>query len=163
MVKGGSPGLVVMGGGSWSKGREFESQYRMLDGHFFTYLFIVKFVMCVWKDENKWKRGQGWSIFIQVNGLNSTNQDTRMNTHYYFLALAPSTSPHLSTTFFFVVLSRSAPLLPRHRIREQTIAKVKNNFRSTSTFNPIFFSDKKKQNIFPRAGWLDERWQYKNK
>ena len=86
-----------------------------------------------------------------------------MNTHYYFLALAPSTSPHFSTTFFFVVLSRSAPLLPRHRIREQTIAKVKNNFRSTSTFNPIFFSDKKKQNIFPRAGWLDERWQYKNK
>ena len=123
----------------------------------------AKFVMCVWKDENKWKRGQGWSIFIQVNGLNSSNQDTRMNTHCYFLALAPSTSPHLSTTFFFVVLSRSAPLLPRHRIREQTIAKVKNNFRSTSTFNPIFFSDKKKQNIFPRAGWLDERWQYKNK
>ena len=62
MVKGGSPGLVVMGGGSCYKGREFESQYHMLDGHFFTYLFIVKFVMCVWKDENKLKRGQGGPI-----------------------------------------------------------------------------------------------------
>ena len=27
---------------------------------FFTYLFVVKLVMCVWKDENKWKRGQDW-------------------------------------------------------------------------------------------------------
>ena len=46
-VPGGSPGLVVMGGGSCSKGREFESQHRILDGHFFTYIFVVKFVMCV--------------------------------------------------------------------------------------------------------------------
>ena len=28
-----------------SKGREFESQHRILDGHFFTYLLVVKFVM----------------------------------------------------------------------------------------------------------------------
>ena len=33
---GGSPGLVVMGGDSCSKGREFESLHHMLDGHFFT-------------------------------------------------------------------------------------------------------------------------------
>ena len=31
---GGSPGLVVMGGDSHSRGREFESQHRILDGHF---------------------------------------------------------------------------------------------------------------------------------
>ena len=30
---GGSPGLVVMGGDSRSKGRGFESQRRILDGH----------------------------------------------------------------------------------------------------------------------------------
>ena len=42
-----SPGLVVMGGDSCSKGREFESQNRVLDGHFVTYLLVVKFVMCV--------------------------------------------------------------------------------------------------------------------
>ena len=28
---------------------------RLLEGHFFTYLFVVKFVMCVLKDENKLK------------------------------------------------------------------------------------------------------------
>ena len=38
--EGGSPGLVVMGGDSCSKGREFESRHRILDGHFFTYLFL---------------------------------------------------------------------------------------------------------------------------
>ena len=32
-VLGGSPGLVVMGGGSRSKGRGFESRHRILDGH----------------------------------------------------------------------------------------------------------------------------------
>ena len=31
--KGGSPGLVVMGGDSSSEGRGFESQCRILDGH----------------------------------------------------------------------------------------------------------------------------------
>ena len=30
---GGSPGLVVMGGNSCSKGREFEYRHRILDGH----------------------------------------------------------------------------------------------------------------------------------
>ena len=30
---GGSPGLVVMGGGSRSKGRGFESRCHILDGH----------------------------------------------------------------------------------------------------------------------------------
>ena len=33
-----SPGLVVMGGDSCSKGHEFKSQYRILDGHFFTFI-----------------------------------------------------------------------------------------------------------------------------
>ena len=46
---GGSPGLVVMGGDSCSKGGEFESQHRILDGHLFVYLYVVKFVMCVLK------------------------------------------------------------------------------------------------------------------
>ena len=30
----GSPGLVILGGNSCSKGREFESQHHILDGHF---------------------------------------------------------------------------------------------------------------------------------
>ena len=35
---GGSPGLVVMGGDSCCKGREFESQHRKLDRHYFTFI-----------------------------------------------------------------------------------------------------------------------------
>ena len=38
---GGSPGLVVMGGDSRSKVRGFESQHRILDGHF-SHIFVVK-------------------------------------------------------------------------------------------------------------------------
>ena len=34
----------------------------------FSHLFVVKFVMCVWKDENKLKRGRGWPIFKQQLG-----------------------------------------------------------------------------------------------
>ena len=34
MGNGGSLGLVVMGGDSWSEGRGFESQHCILDGHF---------------------------------------------------------------------------------------------------------------------------------
>ena len=34
---------------------------------FFTYLFVEKFVICVWKDENKWKRGRDWPILEQSN------------------------------------------------------------------------------------------------
>ena len=34
MCKGGSPGLVVMGRDSRSKGRGFESRHHILDGHF---------------------------------------------------------------------------------------------------------------------------------
>ena len=51
----GSPGLVVKGGDSWSEGHGFKSQHRILDGHF-SHMFVVKIVMFVWKDENKWKK-----------------------------------------------------------------------------------------------------------
>ena len=41
---GGSPGLVVMGRDSCSKGHGFESQQRILDGHFL-HIFAIKIVM----------------------------------------------------------------------------------------------------------------------
>ena len=50
-----SPGLVVMWGDSCSKGREFESQHHILDGHF-SHLFVVRIITFVCKDENKRKR-----------------------------------------------------------------------------------------------------------
>ena len=45
--KGGSPGLVVMGRDSRSKGSGFESQYRILDGHFFTYICCKNCNICL--------------------------------------------------------------------------------------------------------------------
>ena len=44
MLLGGSPGLVVMGDDSCSKGCEFESRCHILDGHLdiFSHLFVVK-------------------------------------------------------------------------------------------------------------------------
>ena len=44
---GGSPGLVVMGRDSHSKGRGFESQHRILDGHFFTYICCKNCNVCL--------------------------------------------------------------------------------------------------------------------
>ena len=44
--EGGRPGQVVMEGDSCSKGCEFESQHHILDGHFFTLIYFVKFAMC---------------------------------------------------------------------------------------------------------------------
>ena len=43
---GGSPGLVVMGRDSSSKGRGFDSRHCILDGHF-SHLFVVKNVKFV--------------------------------------------------------------------------------------------------------------------
>ena len=43
----GKPGLVVMGGDKGFKGHEFESPHCILDGHFFSYVFVLKFVKCV--------------------------------------------------------------------------------------------------------------------
>ena len=63
---GGSPGLVVKGGDSCAKGCEFKSRHGIPDGHFFTFI-CCKNVMCVWKDQNKLKRGRGWPIFGVYN------------------------------------------------------------------------------------------------
>ena len=66
LIQYGSPGLLLMGRDSCSKGREFPSRHCILDGHF-SHLFVVKIVMCVGKDENKWKRGRVKPIFFKKN------------------------------------------------------------------------------------------------
>ena len=61
---GGSPGTVVMAGDSSSEGRGFESQHRIMDGHF-SHIFVVKIVfMFVWKDKNKQLRDREWLTWI---------------------------------------------------------------------------------------------------
>ena len=59
---GGSPGLVVMGGDSCSKGCEFESRYRILDEHF-AQLFVVKIVISVTRLGNLLDFGQSYKAF----------------------------------------------------------------------------------------------------
>ena len=51
---------MVMGVDSRSKGRGFESQRRILDGHFFTLICCKNCIVCLKKTENKQKRGRGW-------------------------------------------------------------------------------------------------------
>ena len=58
IFEGRSPGLVVMGGDSCSKGRGFESQRRILDGHF-SHLLVVKIVMFEKTKINEKEAGEG--------------------------------------------------------------------------------------------------------
>ena len=46
-----------MGAYSYTEGFGFESQHHILDGSF-SHIFVLKFLMFVWKDKNKRKRGR---------------------------------------------------------------------------------------------------------
>ena len=71
-----------MGVDSCSKVCEFESQHRLLDGHF-AHLFVVWILMFVWKYKNKRKRGQVWPIFKKVNEtVKSQNSQIWPSTHH---------------------------------------------------------------------------------
>ena len=61
---GGSPGLVVMGGDSSSKGHGFESQCCLLDERLFTYICCKHCNdVCLKRPKINDKRGRGWPIF----------------------------------------------------------------------------------------------------
>ena len=64
-LQGWSPGLVVMRGDSRSKGRGFESQCRILDGHdFFTLICCKNCIVCLEKTKiNKIEAGVGPFLF----------------------------------------------------------------------------------------------------
>ena len=62
--RGGSPGLVVLGGDSRSEGCGFESQCHVLDGHDIFHVDLLLKLYCLFeKTENKWKRVWGRPIF----------------------------------------------------------------------------------------------------
>ena len=63
-----SPGVVVMGGDSCSRGCGFEFQHPTLDGHF-SHWFVVKIVIFVWKHENKTKKSRGWPILKKIHRM----------------------------------------------------------------------------------------------
>ena len=66
-ILGVSPGLVVMGDGSRSKGSGSESQCCILHGHFFTLIYCKKLYCLLEKTENKTKKRPGWPIFFTKN------------------------------------------------------------------------------------------------
>ena len=65
-----SPGLVVMGGDSHSKSHGFESQHRILDGHFFTYIFVVKICNVCLKRPKINEKEAGVGPFLKTLFLN---------------------------------------------------------------------------------------------
>ena len=66
MGLGGSPGLVVMGGDSRSKGRGFESRHRILDGlDIFSHWFVVEIVLFVWKRPKINEKEAGMAHFLK--------------------------------------------------------------------------------------------------
>ena len=60
-----SPGLVVLGLDSLSDGHGFESQHRILDGHFFTLICCKYCHVCLKKTENKAKKRMGMAHFFK--------------------------------------------------------------------------------------------------
>ena len=61
---GGSPGLVLMGRDSRSKGHGFKSRHRILDGHFFTYICCKNCIVCLKRPKiNEKEAGVGTFFF----------------------------------------------------------------------------------------------------
>ena len=63
-----------MEGDSCLKGRGFEYHLNILDGQFLR-MFVVKIVMFVWKDENKWKSGREGPLKNLITNLLSFEID----------------------------------------------------------------------------------------
>ena len=64
---------MVMGRDSCSKGREFESKHRILDGHFFTSICCkICNDVCLKRPKINDKRGQGWPTFLTFSNISGT-------------------------------------------------------------------------------------------
>ena len=59
---GGSPGLVVMGDDSGSKGREFESRCHIQDGNFFALICCQNCIVCLKRLKINEKEARDWTI-----------------------------------------------------------------------------------------------------
>ena len=66
VAMGGSPGLVVMGRDSRSEGCGFESQHRIREGHFFTYICCKNCNVCLKRPKINAKRGRDWPTFCRA-------------------------------------------------------------------------------------------------
>ena len=100
---GGSPGLVVMGDDSCSKGNGFKSRCRILDGHFFTLICCKNCIFCLKRSKiNEKEAGVGpfkkrvdvIESFIQsqlnkIRWIHSELQTTRQGIQRKVLRLLP--------------------------------------------------------------------------
>ena len=65
LSRGGSPGLVVMGGGSCSKGHGFESRFCILDGHDVFHIYLLsKLYRCLFENTEKNKKEAAVGPFL---------------------------------------------------------------------------------------------------
>ena len=62
---GGSPGLVVMGDNSCSRGRGFESRHRLLDEHLFGFICCKICIVSLKRPKIKQKKRQGLLVFLK--------------------------------------------------------------------------------------------------
>ena len=85
---GGSPGLVVTGDDSCSRGRGFESRRRILDGYF-SHWFFVKIVVCLKRPKINEKGGLRWP-FLSKNRSERSENPASWEAHV--LRLVPRTS-----------------------------------------------------------------------
>ena len=57
---------MIVGGDKCPKGRELESQCRILDGSHFTFICFLELVLTFEKTENICKRGWDWAILNKL-------------------------------------------------------------------------------------------------
>ena len=108
---GGSPGLVVMGRDSCSKGRGFESQHRMLDGHdIFSHWFVVKICnVCLKRPKINEKRPGSAHFFKKNNWSDECNNSSVDSSAPSILpprVRVPSTPSMLSSIYIWFMSCR---------------------------------------------------------
>ena len=78
---------MVMGGDSFSKGREFESQHHILNGHLFTLICCTNCIICLKSTKINEKRdldNVGFRVIFQPNSLEKFVQDRSVFTRYLY-------------------------------------------------------------------------------
>ena len=98
---GGSPGQVVMGGDSDSRGCGFESQHQILQAHFLILNCCKNCYDCLKKIENKRKRGREWPILKKYHFVSLTfyMRIKGSRTHDHWPLRHPLSKPLFVTNF----------------------------------------------------------------
>ena len=102
--RGGSPGLMVMGGDSRSKCCGFESRHHILDGHFFTYICCKNCNVCLKRLKINEKEA-GVGPFKKRKVVQTSSKNTVISNLFNF-ASQDSSSPFI---FSGKLTSRSPP------------------------------------------------------